>query len=425
MKFLRIGIFALVVFGIAAHGAVEDWAYAVLETGAGLLFVAWAVQEYFTNREIVLSPLLPPLLALSLLALGQFVFRGTVSEYHTRVELQLLLAYAILLFLASQAFRTAEEWRSFVWFVMSLGFLVAVFGILQHLTFNGKLYWFREMRYGGVPFGPYVNRNHFAGFAELVIPIALVPLVLGKVRRERLFAVAILTLLPIVAIFLSASRGGILSFTAELGVLALLMIVRRTGGRHVLAGGIVLLLAFLLVSWLGVRQILERFSAMQSLEVTLGKRASMRQDTWHIFREHPWAGTGLGTLPIVFPAYETLYDGKIVNHAHNDYLEILADTGLAGAACCAWFLGVLFFASLKQLLMTDNSFAAALHLSGIVACCGFLVHSLVDFNLHIPGNALLFFLVALLSTAPMPQNPSKRRSRSNREAQENISLISA
>jgi hypothetical protein len=201
MKFLRIGIFALVVFGIAAHGAVEDWAYAVLETGAGLLFVAWAVQEYFANREIVLSPLLPPLLALSLLALGQFVFRGTVSEYQTRVELQLLLAYAILLFLASQAFRTAEEWRSFVWFVMSLGFLVAVFGILQHLTFNGKLYWLREMRYGGIPFGPYVNRNHFAGFAELVIPIALVPLVLGKVRRERLFAVAILALLPIVATF--------------------------------------------------------------------------------------------------------------------------------------------------------------------------------------------------------------------------------
>ena len=404
MKLLRIGIFVLIVFGIAAHGAVEDWAYAVLETGAGLLFVAWAVQEYFANREIVLSPLLPPLLALGLLVLGQIVFRGTASTYHTRVELQLLFAYAMLLFLASQAFRRAEDWRGFVWFVMSFGFLVAVVGILQHLTFNGKLYWFREMRYGGIPFGPYVNRNHFAGFTELVIPIALVPLVLGKVRRERWFTVAIFALLPIVAIFLSASRGGILSFAAELGVLALLMVVRRAGGRHVLAGGVILLLAFLLVSWLGVRQVLERFSSMQSLEVTVGKRASMRQDAWHIFREHPWTGTELGTLPIVFPAYETQYDGKIVNHAHNDYLEMLADTGLAGALCCVWFLGALFFVSLQQLLITDNSFAAALHLSGLVACCGFLVHSLVDFNLHIPGNALLFFLMALLSTAPMPKN---------------------
>ena len=425
MKFLRIGIFALVVFGVAAHGAAEDWARAVLETGAGLLFLAWAVQQYFAAREIVLSPLLPPLLALSLLALGQIVFHGTASAYDTRLELQLLLTYAVLLFLASQAFRTAEDWRGFLWFVMSFGFLVAIFGILQHLTFNGKLYWFREMHYGGIPFGPYVNRNHFAGFTELVIPVALVPLVLGKVRRERWFAVAIFALLPIGALFLSASRGGMLSFAAEIGVLALLMVLRRAGGRHVLAGGVVLLLAFLLVSWLGVRQILERFSSMQSLEVTVGKRATMRQDAWHMFRDHPWTGTGLGTLPLVFPAYESLYDGKIVNHAHNDYLEMLADTGLAGALCCTWYLGALFFVSLKQLLVTDNSFAAALHLSGLVACCGFLVHSLVDFNLHMPGNALLFFLMALLSTAHILPAPAKRHPRSNSETHENISLIRA
>src|SRR5258708_1518312 len=99
MKFLRIGICALVVFGIAAHGAVEDWARAVLEIGAGLLFVVWAVQEYFSDREIVLSPLLPPLLALCFLALGQIIFHGTASPYQTRLELQLLVTYAIVLFL--------------------------------------------------------------------------------------------------------------------------------------------------------------------------------------------------------------------------------------------------------------------------------------------------------------------------------------
>jgi len=411
MKFLRIGICALIVFGIAAHGAVENWAQAVLETGAALLFIAWSVRQYFTDREIVLSPLLLPLIALSLLALGQRAFRGTVSPYDTRLDLQLLLTYGILLFLATQLFRTADDWRGFVWFIMFLGFLVAIFGILQHLTFNGKLYWFREMRFGGIPFGPYVNRNHFAGFAELVIPTALVPLVLGKVRRERRFAVVVFALLPIVALFLAASRGGIVSFAAEIAVLALLLALRRAGGRHVLAGGVVLLLAFMLVSWLGVRQILERFSSMQSLEVTGGKRASMRHDSWRIFRDHPWTGTGLGTLPIIFPAYESLYDAKFVNHAHNDYLEMLADTGLIGALCCASFLGLLFFTSLKQLLVSDKSFAAALHLSGLVACCGFLVHSLVDFNLHMPGNALLFFLMAHLATAPIPQNPNGPRHR--------------
>src|ERR1700738_5008352 len=340
MRLLQIGLCGVLVFAIAAHGAVEDWARAVLETSAGLLFVFWAARAYVTREEGVnISPLLPPLLAFILLVVAQLHFRLTASPYETRTELQLLTALTLLLFLATQAFRTADDWRFFVWFIMSLGFLVAIFGILQHLTFNGKLYWFREMHYGGIPFGPYVNRNHFAGFAELVIPVALVPLVLGKVRPERWFAVILLALLPLGALFLSASRGGIISFAAELGVLALLVILRRAGGKHVLAGAVVLLVAFMLVSWLGVRQILERFSTMQSLEVTSGKRASMRLDTWHIFLDHPWTGTGLGTLQAVFPAYETNYDGKIVNHTHNDYLECLAETGIAGGLCGAVFLG--------------------------------------------------------------------------------------
>jgi O-antigen ligase len=408
MKPVRIAVCALVVFGIIAHGAVEDWSRAVLETGAGLVFLFWAVRFYSNkdeDREVVLTPLLPPLVLLAFVALAQLLFRSTASTYSTRMELTLLVADCIILFLAAQVFRTSDDWRAFVWFIMIFGFLVSILGILQQLTFNGKLYWFREMRYGGVPFGPYVNRNHFAAFAELVIPIALVPLVLGKVRKERWFVVGIFGLLPIGALFLCASRGGVVSFGAQIGVLVLVMLLRRTGGKHMLAGGLILVLAFLLVSWLGVRQILDRFSSLQSLEVTSGKRASMRQDTWRIFLDHPWTGTGLGTIQTVFPAYETLYDGKVVNHSHNDYLEAMAETGVAGAACCAAFLAILFYLSLRQLLQVDKPFAAALHLSGLVACVGFIVHSLVDFSLHIPANAVLFFLMAHLATGEIRPPP--------------------
>ena len=135
------------------------------------------------------------------------------------------------------------------------------------------------MRYGGLPFGPYVNRNHFAGFAELMIPIALVPLVLGKVRRERLFLVSLFALVPIVALFLSASRGGIVSFIVEMALLFLLLLVRRIRSKYLLIGGMVILGALLAVSWIGVQQVLERFSNNPAVEVTSGKRASMRHDT--------------------------------------------------------------------------------------------------------------------------------------------------
>jgi len=407
MKLIRIGLCALVVFAVASHGAVEDWARAVLEIGAALLFLSWAICAYLTKEhQLVASPLLLPLVALLLIAFGQLFFHRTASSYSTRMELQLLLAYTLLLFLSAQIIRTIEDWRSFVWFVMGLGFFVSLFGILQHLTFNGKLYWFREMRFGGIPFGPYVNRNHFAGFAELVIPLSLVPLVLGKVRRERWFLVSLFAVVPIGALVLSASRGGLISFFVELGVLFLWLILRRTLGKHLLSGGAILFLAFLMVSWLGVQQLVERFSSMQSLEVTVGKRASMRADTWRIFLDHPWIGTGLGTIQTVFPAYETLYDGKIVNHAHNDYLEALAETGIAGGLCCLWFLGILFFDSLRRLSQPVGAFASTVQLAALIACLGFLTHSLVDFNLHIPSNALLFFLMANLASTEIRQSSS-------------------
>jgi O-antigen ligase len=416
MKFLRVGVCALVAFGVAAHGGVEDWARAVLEIGAGLLFLAWSLWLYF-NREQqpVFSPLLPPLAALSIIVLGQLIFRWTASPYSTRMEWLLLVADLIVLFLAVQAFRTLEDWRGFVWFGMFFGFLVSLFAILQHLTSNGKLYWFREIRSGGLPFGPYVNRNHFAGFAELLLPLALIPLVLGRVRRERWPIVGLFAVLPIGALFLSASRGGIVSFGAELGVLALVMILKRTMGKQLLGGAAVLLVALLLVSWLGVGQILERLSTVQLLEVTAGKRASMRGDTWRIFLDRPFLGTGLGTLQIVYPPYETLYDRKIVNHTHNDYLEALAETGIAGGLCCAWFIGVLLAESRKRLRQLNNSFAGALQLSGFVACSGFLVHSLIDFNLHIPANALLFFLMAHLATAETQQAPQRQPNSRHRQ----------
>lgn len=417
MRFLRLGLCALICFAVAAHGGVEEWARAILESGVAFLFLIWALRFYFNEQEQpAFSPLLPPLALFFLVVVAQWLLRTTASAYSTRIELMLLVGTLLFLFLCVQVFRTLQDWRSFVWFGMGLGFVVSVFGILQHLTFNGKLYWVRELTYGGIPFGPYVNRNHFAGLMELLIPLALVPLVLGKVRRERLVVVALCAIMPITALFLSASRGGIVSFFVQFALLAFLLLRRRGLAKRLLAVSAVLLTALMIVTWLGVGRILQRFSSLQTLEVTEGKRAAMRRGAWHIFLDHPVAGTGLGTLQTVYPPYETLYDAKIVNHAHNDYLEALAETGVLGGLCCAWFLGVLLLKSFSLFQQADFSFPAALQLSGTVACAGFLVHALVDFNFHIPSNLWLFFLMAHLATTQIQQSPSVPPTRRHRHS---------
>src|ERR1700730_681624 len=406
MKLYRLAFCVLLAFSVLAYGGVEEWSQAVLEAGAGVLLAAWAFRQYRKKTEqVIVSPLLFSLVAFALVPRAKRVLHTTASTYPTRVELQLLMAYIVMLFVMMQAYYRSSHWRGFIWFLMGLSFFVSIFGILQHLTFNGKLYWFRVMRYGGYPFGPYVSRNHFAGFAEILIPVALVPLVLGKVRRERLFLVGLFTLVPIVALLLSASRGGIVSFAVQMLILFSLLLVRRLQSKYMLVGGVLVLCAILAVSWIGVQEVLQRFSTYQSLDVSMGKRASMRHDTWKIILDHPALGTGLGTIQMVFPPYESNYDARIVNHSHNDYVEALAETGVAGGICCLWFLGILFVESVKGLKDLGSSFGAALNLSGLVGCCGLLVHSLVDFNLHIPANALLFFVSAHLATTRLQTSP--------------------
>lgn len=411
-SFVRFGICLLVAFAVLAHGAVEPWSEAVLQIGAGVLLVAWALGALGAAEfRIVGNPLLWPLLGLWGVATFQLAAHVTVYPFLTRIELLKFSALLALFFLAVQVFGTVGQWRRWAWFLLVLGFLVSVFGIVQHFTFNGELYWFRELRYGGIPFGPFVNRNHFAGFVELVIPSGLAFLLLRSEKRDQLPLIALFTLFPVGALFLSASRGGIVSFLVELGMLAVLIPLRRRDRKPLAAGLVVLILGAALVGWLGIGRALDRFASYQLLEASGARRAEMVRDSWRIFRDHPVAGAGLGTLQEVFPLYETMYDGLIVNHAHNDYVEVLAETGLVGGACCLAFLIALFWLGWKNLAAPADTTDFAVRLGALAACCGLLVHSLVDFNLHIPSNALIFLLQAAAATSFLPASRAEEARR--------------
>jgi O-antigen ligase len=408
MRLIRIGICLLVTFAVLAHGVVEPWSELVLEAGAALLMVIWALLATFNEDvDLVWNPLLWPLLALWVWILIQLTFGISAFPFGTRIEFMKYSAILSLFFLCVQSFRTHDHWQGFVWFLLTLGFAVSLFGIVQHFTFNGKLYWVRELRYGGIPFGPYVNRNHFAGLAELLIPPGLAILVLRSEKRDILPLVALFTLLPVGALFLSASRGGITSLLAEIGLLAILILARHRERKELAAAATVLILAGALVSWLGVGRALDRFSNYKNLEVGESRRVEMLHGTWHIFLDHPIEGTGYGTLQDVYPLYQTLDDGSVVNHSHNDYAEALAETGVIGGACGLAFLVILAWVGWSTLGAVREISNLAYHVGALVACFGLLVHGMVDFNFHIPSNLLIFLLQAALATSLA--TPSRRR----------------
>lgn len=418
MKAIRIGLCLLFAFSVLAFGSVEVWPQSILEIGAAALFLFWTVLAYRNpGAKIGWSALNWPLLGLMGIGLLQLLFRGTAYAFLTRLELLKLLAYFLIFFLTTQAFRTRADLSKMAWFVILFCFAVSLFAIIQHFTSGTEIYWISAFKTEVEPFGPYVNRNHFAGFVELTLPTGLALLAFRGVRRELVPLTIVLTLVPISAIVLSSSRGGIIGFGFEIGVLLLLARSRRAGrGGQAIAAALVAAAALALVAWVGAGTAVERFSAMQPRDVPGARRISMFRGAADIFLDHPIKGCGLGTLVDVYPRYETAYDGKLVDHVHNDYIEALAETGLLGGLCGIVFLWTFYREARRNFAAEQGHFSRGLHAGAIVAVSGLLLHTLVDFNLHIPSNALLFLLQSYLATSPPLASDASKAARRTRSA---------
>ena len=412
MSVVRAGLLILFAGAVLAFGAVDVWSQSLLEAGAAALFVFWAVLASRDSELRVQWSLLNwPLLALIGIGLGQFLFRGSANPFLTRIELLKFVAYVLIFFLTAQAFRTRRDFTLLAWFLMLLCFAVSLQGITQHFTSSGNIYWTDAFNIQTAFFGPYVNRNHFAGFVELTLPAGLAMMAFRSVRREVVPLVVLLTVVPVSALVLSGSRAGILGFVLELAVLAWLVRSRsaaRWKAPRIIAAAGVALIALALVAWVGAGLAIQRFSLLNVHDVPLGRRTSMAQGAAHIFLDFPLKGSGLGTLVDVYPRYETAYDGRLVDHVHNDYMEGLAETGLLGGLCGVFFLWLFYRESRKAFQAQQARLSLALHSAGVAAVVGLLFHSLVDFNLHIPANALLFLLQVFIATSPpLPPNAAR------------------
>jgi O-antigen ligase len=402
MRLLRIGLCLLIAFGVLSLGAVEVWSQSILEIGAAVLFLWWGLVAFRDpSASIYWNPLLAPLLGLIWIGLVQLLFHGTADPFLTRTMLLKLSAYLLTLFLMAQAFRGRKELHKLAWFVMVFCFAVSLLGIIQHFTSGSEIYWLSDLKIEGDPFGPYVNRNHFAGFVELTLPIGIGLMAFHGVKRDLIPLATLLTIVPVSALILAGSRAGIIGFGFEIGALVLLARSRHVWrGQRATAAAIIAVAALALIAWVGTGRAVEKFSTLTVHDVSLGRRISMFRGAAHIFFDHPIKGCGLGTLVDVFPGYENSYDGRVVDHAHNDYIEGLAETGLLGGLCGLAFLWALWREGQKNFTAEQGRFSRGLHAGAIMAVCGLLLHSFADFNLQIPSNALLFLMQAYLVTSP-------------------------
>jgi O-antigen ligase len=415
-EILLYGTFGLLMFGPAAFGAVEPWSTFVLETGAVLLMLFWLRKQWLDGElTIQWNPLFLPMAGFGLLILLQIVLGTSAYKHDTISGALLYCTYGMLCFLSGQTLLRSSQARKVAVILATFGFTIAAFALLQGISSNGKLYWFYPVSHGGWIYGPYVNHNHYAGLMELLVPIPLVMSLSRLAPEKERIAAGIAAAVMVVTIFLSGSRGGMLAVFVELVFFVIVLLRQRKSLRIAVGAAAFAIVLVSLLAWLGGKELTSRVSSISTetrTELSGGMRLSIDRDSIRVFRSKPVLGWGLGTFPVVYPQYRSFYTNFFVNEAHNDYLQLLCEMGVLGFGTMVWFLIVLYRTALPRIRNWASDVSSAVTLACTLGFTGILVHSLLDFNLQIPGNAALFYVLCTIAAAP----PLLQRSRKRRPA---------
>ncbi len=419
---LLYGVFGLLLFGPLAFGATEPWSKFLMEAGSAALFLLWIGKQVLEGEmKIRWNPLFLPMAAFGLLIVSQLVFHRSAYPHDTASLALLYVSYAILCFLSAQALLRGSQARNLAVVFSLYGAVLASFSVIYGISANGKLYWIRQPCCGGWIYGPYVNHNHYAGLMEMLVPIPVV-LSLTKLASSRTRATAAAVAAVMVGtIFLSGSRGGMLAIFAELFILAVLLVKQKRGLRTAIGIGVFLAIVVGLLIWVGGGELSKRIATVGSSHPDLSSdvRRNINRDGLRMFLQKPVLGWGLGTFPVVYPQFRTFYTNFFVNQAHNDYLQLLVEMGLLGFGTMVWFLVALYTRAIKKTGEWTNEIGGAVALACVLGLSGILVHSAVDFNLQIPANAALFYVLCTIAASePFAQPARKRRVARSKPSQE-------
>jgi O-antigen ligase len=422
------------IFSVLAYGTTETWSQPFFYFGAVLVGLLWLADAWVSRAfRFNTNYLQLPILALILIGIIQLLPFRNVSEFNqiintpvsaaisfdpfaTTITIALLFALLIY-FSASLAFiNTPTRLQTVNYTVIIFGFIIAVLSILQRLSGTDKIYWFRENLQQGSPFGTYINGHHFAALMVMMLGLTLGLIYSKGVGRETRTLHIIAAVTMGIAVFMSSSRGGMLSLIAVLVFITLVSFLHRnnlrdgkssenetktifSGNLALFGGGLALLfLLFGAVLFLGSEEFLLRGLGFTTQADASSGRMHFWQVSVQIIRDNPILGVGLEGFGVAYTKYDTWNGTFRVERAHNDYLQTLTDTGIVGFITISLFIFLLFRRAFEILNTTQDRFRYGVCLGALAACFGVLIHSFFDFPLRTPANTLIFLILVTLAT---------------------------
>jgi len=451
-KIIEYGILGLIIFSPLPAASVEEWAILVIQLAVIIMMVAYFLMKEKPQNSILLShslkwprylfiglfilmiiQIIPlPKNAINILSSNVYSFQNLyqadfstinfmslslIPSHSIQAGLELLTYFFLSFLIVKTVTRRHQVMRIFSVLVV-MGIFEAFYGLFELYNKNPRILFYEKVHQLDSVTGTFVNRNHLSGYLEMIIPLCIGLIIarmdLGSLTglkwREKLLRLSekgigtnILLSLGVivmsVAVVFSRSRSGVfLLIFAFILFFGLSMLFIR-GTTHLKKGiknflTVVFLMILLIALYVGIDANLERFALDKLLHE---ERPIVWGNTVTIFSDYPLFGTGLGTFASIYPAYEDSKRYARYSHAHNDYLEYLAELGIFGFVFLAGGILIMLINSFLVWKERRYPLVKGLALGGIIAVICMLIHSVTDFNLQIPANMVLFSVALSLT----------------------------
>src|SRR5882724_10928019 len=398
-------VLVILVFGPLAIGGVRPGQFLVIEALTLGVMALWGVRWWVGPRPQLLWP--PVCWAvLAFVAYAVVRYLQADIEYVARWELIRILVYAFLFFAILNNLHGQESTQIIALTMVFLGMAISFYAVFQFMSKSPRV-WTMPSEYPGRASGTYICPNNLAGFLEMLVPLGLGYALMGRLPHVMKIILGYASVVMLAGIGTTLSRGGWLATTLSLAVLCGVLLFQR----HYRIKALVLAVALVAGGfWLvpKVPLLQERVQNVSTGHIPDDMRFSIWAPAIQMWRDHFWWGTGPAHFDYRFREYRPPLVQSRPDFAHNDYLNTLADWGVAGTAlvASAWVLvywGV--FGAWKSVRGPLDDFARkksnkqAFATGAAVGLLAMLLHSATDFNMHIPANAILAVaLMALLSS---------------------------
>ncbi len=401
-------VLAILVLGPLAFGAVRALEFSVIQILTVGVMALWGIRLWINAKpQLLWPPICWAALAFAIYAIVRYCQADI--EYVARQELLRILVYTFLFFAVLNNLHRQESTQIISFTLIFLAMAIAGYAVYQFMA-DSKYVWFYPTLYPHRGSGTYVCPNHLGGFLELLLPLGLAYTMLGRLKPVTRILIGYASFVLLAGIAATVSRGAWASTAVALFFFVIALLFRR--GFRIPALVVLALLigvgAYVIPRNLYIQMRLRQLYSEQG-KVGDDMRFALWQPAFKLWQDHPWWGVGPAHFDARFAAYRPEGVQLSPDRVHNDYLNTLVDWGVAGAVlvASAWLLlGLGILKTWPRVRPTavdlgnksgSNKFAFLLGASlGLVAI---LVHSMVDFNMHIPANAIVVVtLMALLTS---------------------------